>query len=197
MYFPTTNPTQYELTIFFSAIWKSFKRKEETPQIFDVKFDINSVFNETSRSFSVFTRPNVTLLISPESTCNKKHVVIVPSAPKNRNLRNILRKQLRKKASLYFLLGNSKGYDEMILEESKIEKDIIKADIPDSYRILPYKIIVGFIWTNRLLLAGRRISEKQACILVRLQNVGLCHHKNHFNESEHVCSQNVLANTGI
>ena len=118
-------------------------------QFFDVQLDVGSVFDDSSGSFWLFSRPNVTMLISPEIPCNKKHVVIVLSAPKNQNLRNRQRRQLGKKASVFFLIGKSESYDELVLKESEREKDIIKADLIDSYRILPYKVILGYIWANR------------------------------------------------
>ena len=91
------------------------------------------------------------MLLSPGKSCTKKHVIMVPSAPKNKNMRDRLRNQLGKRVFLLFLLGRtgSDEGDKMLEKENDEEKDILQADLRDSYRILPYKIIMGYIWVNR------------------------------------------------
>ena len=94
----------------------------------------------------------MSMLLSPTPlSCNKKHVVMVPSAPRNRDMRDRLREQLGEKVFLLFLLGRTKDEegDKVLEEESNQEKDILQGDFRDSYRILPYKIVMGYIWVSR------------------------------------------------
>ena len=112
---------------------------------------LSSVFDEYSRSFHLFSKSHVQMLLSPEKSCSAKHVMMIPSAPRNRNMRDRVRKQLGQKVFLLFLLGRtgSEEGDKVLEEESEQEKDILQGDFQDSYRILPYKVVMGYIWVNR------------------------------------------------
>ena len=80
-----------------------------------------------------------------------KHVVVVPSAPRNTELRNTVREQFKGKAFTLFLLGrpHTEDGDKLLAEENKEHGDILQADFPDSYSTVPYKTIMGFIWVKR------------------------------------------------
>ena len=66
-------------------------------------------------------------------------------------MRDRLREQLGEKVFLLFLLGRTRDEegDKVLEEESNKEKDILQGDFRDSYRILPYKIVMGYIWVSR------------------------------------------------
>jgi hypothetical protein len=74
--------------------------------------------------------------------CDMKHVVVVPSAPRNIGLRNTVRTQFRGKAFLIFILARppTEDGDKLFDEENKTHGDILQGDFPDSYR---------FIWVKR------------------------------------------------
>ena len=136
---------------YFLVIWKSIHIRQTPKPSIEVNMTISSVYDEYSQSFHLFTKPHVLMLLSPDQPCTEKHVVMIPSAPRNINMRYMLRKQLGHKVFLLFLLGRtgSEDGDRMLEEESRIEKDILQGDFRDSYRILPYKVIMGYIWVNR------------------------------------------------
>ena len=112
---------------------------------------ISSVYDEFSHTFTLFSKPGVKMLVSPGLPCSAKHVVMVPSAPRNRAMRDKLRKQLGNNVFLLFLLGKTgtEYGDEILERESVEEKDILQADFQDSYRVLPYKVVMGYIWVHR------------------------------------------------
>lgn len=91
------------------------------------------------------------MLLSPSNVCNRKHVFLVLSAPKNRKLRDKVREQLEDEVFLVFLLAKSKNENDNILveKESKEKGDILKGDFEDSWRALAYKVMMGYIWVNR------------------------------------------------
>ena len=136
----------------FSVLWKSIHIRQAPKPALEVNFTIDSVFDDSSLSFHLFSDPQVSMLLSPTPlSCNKKHVVMVPSAPRNRDMRDRLREQLGEKVFLLFLLGRTRDEegDKVLEEESNKEKDILQGDFRDSYRILPYKIVMGYIWVSR------------------------------------------------
>jgi hypothetical protein len=134
------------------AVWKSIHTRQNSKPSIEVNMTISSVYDEYSRSFHLFSKSYVRMLLSPpHSACSAKHVVIIPSAPKNRGMRDKLRTQLGRKVFILFLLGRtgSEEGDRMLEEESEKEGDILQGDFQDSYRVLPYKVVMGYIWVSR------------------------------------------------
>ena len=55
------------------------------------------------------------MLLSPRKSCYVKNVVMVPSAPRTRDMRDRLKNKLGKKVYLFFILGRSgRDGDELI-----------------------------------------------------------------------------------
>ena len=86
-------------------------------------------------------------------------VVVVLTAPKNQERRNIIRqtwanvhKTLRAQFLLYFILGNSELSDEtldIISDEKAKHKDILALPMIDSYQTLTSKLLASFVQLNR------------------------------------------------
>ena len=117
----------------------------------EVSLSLSSVFDESQQTFQIFGVPTVSLLLSPKRVCDTQYVVVAPSAPANTLLRNRLRDQLRGKVFLLFILArpNTIEGDRLLREESTKEGDILQGDFKDSYRTVPYKTIMAFIWIKR------------------------------------------------
>ena len=86
-------------------------------------------------------------------------VVLVLTAPKNQERRNVIRqtwanihKKLRDQFLLYFILGNSELSDESIdsiNDEKAKHKDILALPMVDSYQALTSKLLASFVQLNR------------------------------------------------
>ena len=86
-------------------------------------------------------------------------VVLVLTAPKNQERRNVIRqtwanihKKLRDQILLYFILGNSELSDESIdsiNDEKAKHKDILALPMVDSYQALTSKLLASFVQLNR------------------------------------------------
>jgi len=144
------------------VLWKSSHARQNLKPRLDLNLTIDSVFHESSQSFHLFATPSVSMLLSPSKPCQIKHVVMVPSAPRNRDMRNRLREQLGEKVFLLFLLGRTgdEKRDKMLEEESKEKGDILQGDFMDSYRILPYKVVLGYIWVSRFCNRNTKFVSK-------------------------------------
>ena len=117
----------------------------------EVNMTLSSVYNEKLQTFHLFGKPQVRMLLSPRKACSAKNVVMIPSAPRNKVLRDMLRNKLGEKVYLLFLLGRtgSQEGDKMLKNESDQENDILQGDFHDSYELLTYKVVMGYIWLNR------------------------------------------------
>ena len=116
-----------------------------------VGLTLSKVFDDSKQSFNLFDQTNVAMLLSPTILCDMKHVVVVPSAPRNIDLRKTVREQFKGKAFILFLLARppTEDGDEILALENKEYGDILQGDFPDSYSTVPYKTVMSFIWVKK------------------------------------------------
>merc|ERR1712126_169063 len=112
--------------------------------------DINVLVNEGDQ-YHVAELSNVSLLQTPDiNVCSNKNVFLVTSAPNNVQLRNQIRKDLKARSGVIFLIGQrDEQISRMLKAENSKNGDILQGTIEDSYRTLAHKIILGFLWIEK------------------------------------------------
>lgn len=123
-----------------------------------VSHQLDTLYDDTSDSFRVLDRDNVTFLIKPHRQCGAeygtRYVFLVLTAPANVEKRDLLRRQIeqrRQDTFLLFLLGKTSSQDlqEQLVSENMIHGDIVQISVMDHYTRLSYKTLSGYIWTSR------------------------------------------------
>jgi hypothetical protein len=166
-------------------------------QHLNLQTNYNKVFMIIDDKKEIVNNFNYNYIIKPNDTfCDTKNsdglllVAFVPISPKNFNHRKVIRStwanhQLLKNFRVVFMIGESsqKELNDEIMEESKLNGDIVQLDFADTYFNLTTKTIMGFKWVstycsnakytlkvdddvvvniNRLLKFVKRISTNQA-----------------------------------
>ena len=93
----------------------------------------------------------VELTLQPRAACQEKMVLMVLSAPNNREKREAVRERLENTTDvrLIFLLGASPHFQPQLEEEQERFGDLLQTSVRDSYDTLSYKSLTGFIWISR------------------------------------------------
>ena len=98
----------------------------------------------------VLDQTAVELSLQPRAVCQEKMVLMVLSAPANREKREAMRERLVNTTDvrLIFLLGASPLYQAQLEEEHERFDDLLQTSVRDSYDTLSYKSLSGFIWIS-------------------------------------------------
>ena len=121
-------------------------------------------------SLRILDTSEVVFSLAPAAPCTEAMVVLVLSAPRNTDKRQLMRARTRGEAGTrtVFLLGATEAAQQARLEaEHREHGDIVQvsgfkaviellhhhitpaqATVPDSYDTLSYKSLFGFLWVN-------------------------------------------------
>ena len=121
----------------------------------------------------VLDQTGVELSLQPRTACQEKMILMVLSAPNNREKREAVRERLQNTTDvrLIFLLGASPHYQARLEEEHERFGDLLQTSVRDSYDTLSYKSLTGFIWISRECERAKLITKTDDDVTLDLSSL--------------------------
>lgn len=141
-----------------------------------VTHKLDTLYDESSDTFSVLDRTNVSFIMRPHVACNNIKIVLMAlTAPKNVEKRERLRRQFGEKDGVFILFLLGKTLDTTVQEslqtENMLHGDMVQISVRDHYKALSYKTLTGFIWANRFCGSAKYIVKVDDDVTMDLDNL--------------------------